>query len=80
MLHAGAAPVLYGPVWATPGKPQPLGLDDMPAGVFAIGGITDADRAREARAAGARGVACIRAVMAARDPGAAALAMVEALT
>ncbi len=80
MLHTGAAPVLYGPVWATPSKPQPLGLDDMPAGVFAIGGITDPDRAREARAAGARGVACIRAVMAAEDPGAAARAMVEALS
>jgi len=79
MLHAGAAPVLYGPVWSTPSKPEPLGLDGMPAGVFAVGGITNPDRARQARAAGARGVACIRAIMAAEDPGAAARAMIEAL-
>ncbi len=80
MLHAGASPVLYGPVWATPSKPRPLGLDDMPAGAFAVGGITDPDRARAARAAGARGVALIRAVMAAQDPGAAARAMIEAVS
>jgi thiamine-phosphate pyrophosphorylase len=49
-----------------------------PAPVFAVGGL-DAQNAAGALAAGAHGVAVIRAVMAARDPGAAARALVGAL-
>jgi thiamine-phosphate pyrophosphorylase len=81
----GADLVLLAPIWDTPGpgKAPPLGpgalaaaraaLDarGLPAALFALGGI-DAARAAEARTAGADGVAAIRAVMAADDPGAGA--------
>jgi thiamine-phosphate pyrophosphorylase len=70
--------VVLGPIWDTPGK-TPCGLDALRAAaarrpVWAIGGI-DAGHARLARAAGAVGVAVIRAIMAAVDPAAAARAL-----
>jgi len=70
--------VVLGPVWDTPGK-EACGLDVLRAAaarrpVWAIGGV-DAARAHLARAAGAKGVAVIRAIMTADDPGAAARAL-----
>lgn len=47
--------------------------------IYAIGGVT-AERAREARAAGAWGVAAIRALWEVKDHFKAAVAMLEALT
>ncbi|RMH37268.1 MAG: thiamine phosphate synthase [Deltaproteobacteria bacterium] len=76
---ASADAVVYGPVWPTRGKPAGCGLDRFPAGAIAIGGVDGPARARQARRAGAAGIACIRAVMAAADPGAAARALYEAL-
>jgi thiamine-phosphate pyrophosphorylase len=70
--------VLLGPIYATPDKPAALGLDAVSPGAFAIGGITSPERAAACRAAGAAGIACIRAVLAAPDPAAAARALWEA--
>jgi thiamine-phosphate pyrophosphorylase len=73
----------------------PLGLDalaeavravaegqdpDRPAHLFALGGVDTPERAAAARAAGAFGVASIRAFCTATDPGAAAAAMHAAVT
>jgi thiamine-phosphate pyrophosphorylase len=76
----GADYALLGPIWTTashPGRP-PLGLDVLgaarPTSVVAIGGVTAA-RAADARAAGACGVAAIRALWDADDPAAAARAV-----
>jgi thiamine-phosphate pyrophosphorylase len=49
------------------------------AHLFALGGVDTPERARAARAAGAHGVASIRAFCAAGDPGAAAAAMYAAV-
>jgi thiamine-phosphate pyrophosphorylase len=69
--YGGAAYLGAGPVWATPSKPDaaaPIGLDGLrdvclsvSIPVVAIGGI-DASNAAECIAAGASGVAVIRAV------------------
>jgi thiamine-phosphate pyrophosphorylase len=66
----GAAYIGAGPIWETPSKtggPSPVGLDGLAAmceavraPVIAIGGI-DATNARECIAAGAKGVAVVRA-------------------
>lgn len=64
-----AAYLVAGPVWPTAGKPEPLGLEALGAicaaagttPVFAIGGILGVEQARAALAAGAYGVAGIRA-------------------
>ena len=71
----GADYIGAGPVWATPSKTdadEPIGLDSLAAicdavsvPVVAIGGI-DASNAADCIAAGARGVAVIRAVTEAR--------------
>jgi thiamine-phosphate pyrophosphorylase len=82
----GADYLLVGPVYATgthPGR-APIGLDtlgriarlDLP--VIAIGGI-DTERAREVRAAGAYGVAAIRALWESADPEGSARWMLEDL-
>jgi len=62
----GAGFVLLGPVFATPGKEQPLGLSVLAEAaralrvpVHAIGGVS-AETAGPIRAAGARGLAAIR--------------------
>lgn len=75
---AGADYVGVGPVFSTSSKPDagaPLGTDGVAevarsvrVPVVAIGGV-DAISAREASRGGAAGVAVIRAVMAATDPG-----------
>jgi thiamine-phosphate pyrophosphorylase len=77
----GADLVMLGPIWPTPGKPDGLGTAPLGAAraavteetvLCAIGGIEDAERAHEARAAGAQAVAAIRALWSAPDSGAAA--------
>jgi thiamine-phosphate pyrophosphorylase len=75
----------FGPVWATPGKtdvgPRRLAeaVRASPVPMLAIGGVTAA-RVPDARAAGAAGVAVIRAILAAPDPAAATRALLAALT
>jgi len=84
--------IVAGPVYATPSKAgmgTPIGLAGLggcraalgagarPA-LFALGGV-DAARARACRDAGADGVACVRAVLDAPDPGAAVAALLAAL-
>jgi len=83
---AGADLALFGPVYATPSKAGPpqgearlreaVGAAAIP--VVAIGGVT-AVRVAEVRAAGAAGVAVIRAILAAPDPAAATRALLAAL-
>jgi thiamine monophosphate synthase len=79
---------VLGPIWPTPAKlayGPPLGLAALtaaargPLPVVAVGGIDGPERAHRARSAGATGVAVIRAVMAADDPGRSARALYEAL-
>jgi thiamine-phosphate pyrophosphorylase len=89
-LAEGADYVFLGNIWETathPGRP-PLGPDALatvrraaPAspGVVAIGGVTP-DRATEARAAGAHGVAAVRAIWDPPDPAAAARALLLSFT
>lgn len=81
----GADYLVAGPVYATATHPDhpPLGLEPLRqiAGlelpVIAIGGVTP-ERVRALRAAGAYGVAAIRAFWDAAEPGAAARTMLEA--
>ena len=85
---AGADYVFLGPVYATPSKAEfgaPLGLEVVRAAcaavripVIGIGGIA-AHSAADVRAAGAAGVAVIRAVFAAADVTGAAADLVAAL-
>lgn len=84
----GADYVGVGPVYATPSKADAgpvIGLQGVEAvsravrvPVVAIGGV-DAGNAEDVAAAGAAGVAVIRAVMAAADPGRATAGLVEAV-
>jgi thiamine-phosphate pyrophosphorylase len=78
---------VFGPVRDTPSKRAygpPLGLAPLAEAasvgppVLALGGIGPGDVA-DVAAAGARGVACIRTVMAASDPAAAVRALGQAL-
>ena len=83
-IAGGADFVTFGPVYATPSKAtlgEPVGVAALASAVggtavsfpiFALGGI-DAARAHECRKAGAR-IACIRAILGAPDPAAAARA------
>jgi len=84
---AGADYVILGPIFATPSKARygaPLGIGALTAAgtstapVLAIGGITP-ELAARAREAGAHGVAVVRAILDADDPGSAAAALVAAL-
>jgi thiamine-phosphate pyrophosphorylase len=85
--RAGADYVLFGPVYDTPAKRPfgpPQGLARLGAAcragaapVLAIGGVT-APRVAEVRAAGASGVAVIRACLAVPDPGDATAALLAA--
>jgi thiamine-phosphate pyrophosphorylase len=86
---AGAELVVLGPIWDTPSKrgviapldPAALAVrGDLPARVrvVAIGGITDAERARAARAAGADAIAVVRAAWTSPDPGATIADLVAA--
>jgi thiamine-phosphate pyrophosphorylase len=83
--RAGADFCVFGPVWDVPGKGRALGpgllADAVRAStipVLALGGV-DPRTAPLARAAGARGVACIRSVLGAGDPAAAASALWKSL-
>jgi len=78
----------FGPIYDTPAKRRygpPLGADALAAAsrvglpLIAVGGIEPANVV-EVLAAGASGVACIRAVMAAGDPSAAVRAFCLALS
>jgi thiamine-phosphate pyrophosphorylase len=81
-LAASVADIVYlGPIWPTPGKPNAIGTAALLAArsafvgargrLFAIGGVTSAERVIEAIAAGADGVAGIRSFA---GPSLAALA------
>src|SRR5205085_2697299 len=76
---------VFGPVFETPGKGPALGIEALreaaratPKPVFALGGV-DAGNAARCIDAGARGVACIRSVLGAADPAAAAIALWKAI-
>jgi thiamine-phosphate pyrophosphorylase len=78
---------VFGPIYATPSKRRygpPVGLAVLDAAarlglpLVAIGGI-DSERVGEVLRAGAYGVACIRAVMAAADPTLALRALCRAI-
>lgn len=85
----GADYVVFGPVFDTPSKRPfgpPLGLDALAAvcaksaaPVFAIGGVTPS-RAREARQAGAHGVAVIGAILTQDDVRAATAQLLAAVS
>jgi thiamine-phosphate pyrophosphorylase len=84
--RAGARFAVFGPIWDTPSKRPygaPVGLDLLRDAVsyglplIALGGVTP-ERAASSAAAGAAGVACIRAVLEARDPGAALVRLLAA--
>jgi thiamine-phosphate pyrophosphorylase len=84
-VAADADFAFFGPVWETPSKSGAQGTDRLaeaahvaPVPVLAIGGVTAA-RVPDARAAGAAGVAVIRAILAAPDPGAATRALLAVL-
>jgi thiamine-phosphate pyrophosphorylase len=81
---AGASFATLSPVFATPGKGQPLGVErfaalsrDAALPIFALGGVQP-EHALQLRAAGAAGLAAISAIFGARDPGAAALRFLSA--
>jgi thiamine-phosphate pyrophosphorylase len=84
----GADFVIFGPVYDTPSKraygaPQGLAALETVARavdrpVLAVGGVTP-ERARDALAAGASGVAVVSAILSAARPGAAVRAFVDAL-
>jgi thiamine-phosphate diphosphorylase len=76
---------VFGPVFETPGKGPALGIEALREAaratskpVFALGGV-DAGNAARCIEAGARGVACIRSVLGAPDPAAAAIALWKAI-
>jgi thiamine-phosphate pyrophosphorylase len=76
--------VVFAPVFPTPGKTA-RGIEALAAAcrdatvpVVALGGIS-AGNARQCIEAGAAGVACIRSVLGAADPGAAALRLWQAI-
>lgn len=80
---AGADHVVLAPVFAVPGKGEPLGLAalamltaDAGLPLVALGGVEPANCA-SVFAAGVAGVAAIRALAEAPDPGAAARAMAQ---
>jgi thiamine-phosphate pyrophosphorylase len=84
--HANLLFGVFGPVWDTPSKRAygaPLGLEALRAAaslglpLLALGGVTAA-RVAACRSAGAVGVACVRAVLAAQDPAAAVRALLAA--
>ncbi len=90
----GADLVVCGPVGETPSKRdlgEPLGEAALvqatkamtggsaAARLYAIGGVTGPERAEAAVRAGAHGVAVVRAIVAAADPGASARALFDAM-
>ena len=84
-VRDGAAWIVAGTVFPSPGKPPRLGLDGLArvcasarVPVYAIGGVR-ADSARAVLGAGAHGVAVCGAILEADDPRAAAEALLAAL-
>jgi thiamine-phosphate pyrophosphorylase len=84
--QAGADYATLSPVFASPGKGTPLGLEAFAQSasatrlpLFALGGVTANDVRALARA-GAAGVAVIREVLATSDPARALAALLSALT
>ena len=85
-LAARADVVLVSPIFATPGKGAPRGAGAISSAralapglrVYALGGI-DATNARACVAAGAHGVAVIRALLGADDVAVATRALLDAL-
>jgi len=83
-VSEGADAALVSPIFATPGKGPPRGLEAIRAAraiapqlaIYALGGV-DESNAAACRAAGATGVAVIRALFDAPDPAAAARALVK---
>lgn len=85
----GADFVTLGPIYQTPSKVPygpPLGLSVLQSAcrevripVFALGGIQK-NRIPEVRAAGAKGIALISAILAAKDPKKSAQALIKELT
>jgi len=81
----GADFAVYAPVYDTPGKVArgeaelALACRAAPIPVLALGGV-DETNAHRCLEAGARGVACIRAVLGAKDPAAAAIRLWQALS
>jgi len=79
-LLDGADYAFLGPIWETPSHPggAGIGVDEIGAAgagpVVAIGGV-DPSRAQACRQAGAAGIAAIRALWLADDPGSAATAL-----
>ena len=83
-VHAGAPVeaeldyITYSPIWTTDSKPgygPAVGLEGLaervassPVPVYALGGVTGAERALAAREAGAAGVAVMGAVMRSGEP------------
>jgi thiamine-phosphate pyrophosphorylase len=80
----GADFAVFAPVYETPGKVASgeaalaLACRAAPIPVLALGGV-DETNAHRCIQAGARGVACIRAVLGDRDPAAAAIRVWQAL-
>lgn len=80
--RAGASAALVSPIFSVPGKGPARGVDFIQKArhaapilpLFALGGI-DANNAAECVAAGASGVAVIRAVLSASDPAGALAAL-----
>lgn len=84
----GAHYITFGPIWHTPSKArygEPIGLEKLRQAsaavsipVFAIGGV-NAENARKALGAGARGVAVISAILARSDTAKSAGEMLKAI-
>lgn len=81
--HHGLSYLTLGPIWPTASHPERAALGvgaivEAPVPVLAIGGVTP-ERTPEAVRAGAHGVAAIRAIWDAADPGAAVRAFLLSL-
>jgi thiamine-phosphate pyrophosphorylase len=86
-LAAGADGALVSPLFVTPGKGPPRGVEALGAAralagpdvpLFGLGGVSRANAAGLGRA-GATGVAVVRALLAAKNPAEEALALRDAL-
>lgn len=88
-LAEGADALLVSPVFASPGKGRPRGVGALAeaislvkrarrhgVGIYALGGI-DVDNAKKVFAAGAHGVAVVRALLDADEPAAVARALAQ---
>jgi thiamine-phosphate pyrophosphorylase len=82
----GANLIQLGPIWPSPGKGAPLGVDALAVRrqipsrlrLVAVGGIATQDQVRAARAAGADAVAVMRTAWDSDDPVASIASLVDA--